>query len=125
MPQKKAAVETAISDLNKAAAYGFAETTTAATFELGTLYQNFGTSILRSERPKLGDLELEQYSLLLEEQAYPFEENAIDTHETNLKRISGGRFDAWIKRSYDELNKMAPGKYGRREQADLIYESLD
>jgi tetratricopeptide (TPR) repeat protein len=94
LPQKKAAVESAIASLNQAAGYGFAATTTAATYELGTLYQDFGKSIMDSERPgKLKDLELEQYNLLLEEQAYPFEEKAIAAHESNIKRVLQGRYD--------------------------------
>lgn len=125
LPQKKAAMEAAIATLNQAAGYGFAETTTAATFELGTLYQDFGKSILNSERPRnLKDLELEQYNLLIEEQAFPFEEKAIEAHETNLKRIPQGRYDAWIKNSAAALLQIAPGKYSKREQSEDVYESL-
>ncbi|MGQ0619108.1 MAG: tetratricopeptide repeat protein [Panacagrimonas sp.] len=125
LPLKKAAMESAIATLNQAAAYGLAETTTAATFELGTLYEDFGKSIMESERPdKLKDLELEQYNLLLEEQAFPFEERAIEAHEANLKRILQGRYDAWIKNSAGALVKIAPGKYSKREQSEDVYETL-
>ena len=125
LPQKKAAMENAIATLNQAAAYGFAETTTAATFELGALYLDFGKAILDSERPRnLKELELEQYNLLLEEQAFPFEERAIEAHEANLKRIAQGRYDSWIKSSAAALVKLAPGKYAKREQSEDIYETL-
>ena len=122
---KKTAMEAAVNALNQAAAYGFAETTTAATFEVAALYQDFGKSLMESERPgNLKDLELEQYNLLLEEQAFPFEEKAIQTHETNLKRILQGRYDEWVKRSAAALLQAAPGKYAKREQRDDVYESL-
>ena len=73
---------------------------------------------------KLGALELEQYDLLLEEQAFPFEEKAIQAHEANLKRIEQGRYDDWIKRSHSALLQIAPGKYAKREQSEDTYGSL-
>lgn len=126
LPAKKQAMEEAIRWLGKAAGYGFAETTTAATFELGSVYENFGRSLLESERPRnLGALELEQYDLLLEEQAYPFEEQAIETHETNLRRIKSGVYNTWIARSAKALAQLVPARYGKREQGEDRYESLD
>lgn len=122
---KKAAMESAIAALNQAAAYGFAETTTAATFEIGGLYQDFARSLMQSQRPpNLQELELEQYELLLEEQAFPFEERAIQAHESNLKRILQGRYDEWVKRSAAALTEMVPGRYAKREQREDVYESL-
>lgn len=122
---KKGAMEKAIASLNRTASYGFAETTTASTFETGGLYQDFAKSLMDSERPaKLKDLELEQYNLLIEEQAFPFEEKAIEAHETNIKRILQGRYDTWIKQSAATLVQLAPGKYAKREQREEHYETL-
>lgn len=126
LPTKKQAMEEAIRWLDRTAGYGFAETTTAATFELGEVYRGFGRALMESERPRnLGDLELEQYELLLEEQAYPFEEQAIQTHEANLQRLRSGLYDTWIARSAVALAEMAPARYGKREQGEDRYESLD
>ncbi|MEQ1437936.1 tetratricopeptide repeat protein [Fontimonas sp. SYSU GA230001] len=126
LPRKKQAMEEAIRWLGKAAGYGFAETTTAATYELGVVYRDFGKALLESERPrKLSALELEQYDLLLEEQAYPFEEQAIQTHETNLRRIATGTYDLWIARSAQALAELVPARYGKREQGEERYETLD
>ena len=125
LPRKKAAMEVAIQSLAKVGSYGYSDITTAATFELGGLYQDFGKSMLDSDRPtKLSGLELEQYNLLLEEQAFPFEEKAIQTHETNLKRIRQNIYDEWVAKSYTELLKMAPAKYGKHEKGEEIYETL-
>ncbi len=122
---KKTAMESAIASLNRAAGYGFGETTTAATYEIAGLYQDFGQSLMTSERPsKLKDLELEQYNVLLEDQAFPFEEKAIQAHEANLKRIEQGRYDVWIKQSAAALVKIAPGKYAKREQSEDTYGTL-
>lgn len=125
LPAKKRAMESAIQALTQAAGYGFAPITTAATFELGSLYQEFGAALIASERPpRLSALELEQYELLLEEQAFPFEEKAIETFEANLKRIPQGLYDEWIARSARALAQIAPARYGKREQGEDRYESL-
>ena len=125
LPLRKAAVEAAIQSLEKAAAFGLAGTTTAATYELGAVYQSFGKALLNSERPRnLKGEELEQYSLLLEEQATPFEEKAIQAHEANLKRVGQGLYDESIANSVTALGVLSPAKYGKRESGDDVYESL-
>jgi TolA-binding protein len=125
LPAKKAAMERAINTLSRAAGYGIADVTTASTYELGAIYQGFALALLNSERPrKLKDLELEQYNLLLEEQAFPFEEKAILTYESNLKRIAQGIYDEWIRKSLVALTGLAPGKYSKREQGEEIYDAL-
>ena len=71
------------------------------------------------------ELALEQFELLLEEQAFPFEERAIETFETNLKRISQGIYDEWIRNSYQQLVTIAPGLYGRVERGEAVYEPFN
>jgi hypothetical protein len=68
--------------------------------------------------------QLEQYCLLLVEQAFPFEEKAIQAHEANLRRINQGVYDEWVKKSQLALAGLAPGKYSKREQGDEVYEAL-
>jgi hypothetical protein len=122
---KKAAVERAIAQLTAASAYNVAAVTTAATYELGLLYQQFSRSLLESERPRrMSGLEREQYDLLLEEQAFPFEEKAIEWHEANLARAGEGVAGEWIGRSLQALAQLAPGKYGKREQTAEAYDAL-
>jgi TolA-binding protein len=125
VPVKKAAMEKAIATLNRAAGYGLADVTTAATYELGALYQGFAGALMNSQRPsKMTAVQLEQYNLLLEEQAFPFEEKAIQTHEVNLKRIGQGVYDDWVRKSWAALAALAPGRYAKREQGDEVYEAL-
>ena len=122
---KKEAVERAITTLTQAADYGIADVTTAATYELGVLYQEFSQALLASERPrKLSALEQEQYGLLLEEQAFPFEEKAIQFHDANLQRVTQGVQTEWVGKSLQALAQLAPGKYGKREQTSEIYDAL-
>ncbi len=113
---KKAAVERAIAQLTQAGDYNVAEVTTAATYELGLLYQDFGKALMSSERPRRQSaLEREQYDVLLSEQAFPFEEQAIRWHDANLQRVAQGVCTEWIVRSLQQLAQMSPGKYGKRE----------
>jgi cellulose synthase operon protein C len=101
------------------AAGGSAEVTTMATFLTASLYQDFGQALLKSERPKkLKKAELEQYNVLLEEQAFPFEEKAITLHENNARRTASGLFDASIKNSLTELAKLKPVRYAKTERSD-------
>jgi len=116
---KKQALEAALAGYARAAEYGIAAVTTEASFAMADLYRHLGQSLMESERP--GDLsaeELEQYDLLLEEQAYPFEEKAIGIHEKNASRAAAGVYDDWVKKSYAALAQMKPGRYARIESPD-------
>ena len=116
---KKAKMEEALQAYNVAATYGVAEVVTASTFQIASLYQDFGKSLLGSQRPKkLSKLELEQYNVLLEEQAFPFEEKAIELHETNVKRSAQGVYDDWVRQSYQALAEMRPVRYGKVERSE-------
>jgi tetratricopeptide (TPR) repeat protein len=70
-------------------------------------------------------LELEQYELAIEEQAYPFEEKAIDVHESNLKLISRGVYNVWIEKSLQKLAEFVPARYDKPEETSGIISSLE
>ncbi len=61
----------------------------------------------------MSDLEREQYTLLLEEQAAPIEELAISIHEINVHRSWGGGYDDWVAKSFDALRTLFPARYAR------------
>jgi len=125
LAQRKALTDTAIAALDRAAAYGYAEVTTAATYDLGTVYRDLGRALLASERPReLQGEALEQYELLLEEQAYPFEEKAIRAHEANLQRLRQGLWNDSIRRSTRALAELAPARYGKQDQREINYDAL-
>ncbi len=113
---KRNAMEAALGAYGKAEEYGVAQVSTAATYAMADLYRDLGKSLLDSERPrKLSAEELEQYNILLEEQAFPFEEKAIGIHARNTRRASEGIWDSWIEKSYADLAVMQPGRYARPE----------
>ena len=125
LPARKKATEAAVQALDRAANYGFADTTTAATYEIGNVYHDFAQALTNSERPaKLKGDELEQYTVLLEEQAEPFDEQAIKAHEANLQRVAQGLWNPSIRKSVDALAGLSPAQYGKHEQREERYESL-
>lgn len=70
---------------------------------------------MASEVPgSLNELEALQYRVLLEEEAYPFEEEAIALHEANHQRITKTGYDEWIGKSLEALARMHPGRYQRQ-----------
>ena len=66
----------------------------------------------------------QQYDLLLEEQAYPFEEQAISLHETNVQRVESGLYDAWIGRSQASLATLVPARYAKLERSATYVQAL-
>ena len=122
---KKAKLEDALKGYALVADYGVADASTAATFHTAALYQDFGQAMLKSQRPKgLKKLELEQYNVLLEEQAFPFEEKAIGLHEINAKRSAQGVYDEWVRRSFDALRTLKPGRYARAERVEGVIDAI-
>jgi tetratricopeptide (TPR) repeat protein len=114
---RKKAQEAALAAYGRAADYAIASVTTAASYAMADLYRDLGRALLQSERPRnLSAEELEQYDLLLEEQAFPFEEKAIGIHERNVRRAAEGVYDEWVRRSYADLAQLKPGRYARAER---------
>jgi TolA-binding protein len=125
MKTKKAKLEEALRGYATAAEYGVADVSTAATFHTAALYQDFGKAMLSSQRPKgLKKLELEQYNVLLEEQAFPFEEKAIELHEVNAKRAAKGVYDEWVQKSFAALRTLKPGRYARAERVEGVVHEI-
>ncbi len=125
LAEKRKAMEAALKAYTQAADYQVAEVTTAATYESAELYRQLGKDLIDSERPKnLSKEELEQYDVLLEEQAFPFEEKAIKLHEVNAARAKDGTYDEWVQKSYAALAQLNPGRYGKVELGEQLVESI-
>lgn len=122
---KKERMEAVLAAYGRAADYGIAEVTTAATYRLGEVYRQFARDLMESERP--GDLDaaaLAQYELLLEEQAFPFEEKAIELYEANAARAADGVYDEWVQKSFAELAKLVPARYAKLERSEDVVMAL-
>jgi hypothetical protein len=118
-------MENALKAYTQAADYQVAEVTTAATYESAELYRQLGKDLMGSERPNnLSKDELEQYNVLLEEQAFPFEEKAIQLHEVNTARVKDGTYDEWVQKSFAALAQLNPGRYAKVEIGEQQVESI-
>ena len=116
---KKARMDSVLQAYAQASGSAAAEVVTAATFQTAALYQDFGKAMLESQRPKgLNKAALEQYNVMLEEQAFPFEEKATELHEANAKRTSAGLYDEWVKKSFSALRELRPVRYGKNERGE-------
>jgi tetratricopeptide (TPR) repeat protein len=125
LAEKRKAMEAALKAYEAAADYQVAEVTTAATYESAELYRQLGKDLMSSERPKnLKKDELEQYDVLLEEQAFPFEEKAIKLHEVNTARTKDGTYDEWVQKSCAALAQLNPGRYGKVEIGEQQVDSI-
>lgn len=119
LKEKKKHMKSAVDSLKKVLAYKVADFTTAATYQLADIYSHLAVSLMGSERPRgLSDEELQLYDILLEEQAYPFEEKAIDIHASNVKRTRQGIYDEWIEKSIAELAKILPVRFAKKETVE-------
>ncbi len=126
LADKKMAMERALAGYQAATAYAVAEVTTAATFEMGELYRRLAADLLKSERPaNLNAEEIEQYDLLLEEQAFPFEEKAAEVHEQNAARAADGLYDQWVRKSYAVLAELQPARFGKVVEAEPFLAELE
>ena len=122
---KQAQMKNALAEYGKAADYGVAEVTTAANYEIAELYHSLSKDLLASQRPReLKKDELEQYDVLLEEQASPFEEQAIKLHEVNAARTADGFYDEWVQKSLAALAELMPGRYAKPEIGESLVASI-
>jgi cellulose synthase operon protein C len=125
LTRKQQALKAAVADLEAAAAYQVAAFATASTYQIATLFTDLAAAIMGSDRPGgLSELELEQYEILLEEQAFPFEEQAIALHEINMRRSWDGLWDEWVERSFTELSRLMPARFDKPELEVAYVESI-
>ena len=125
LQRKKKQMQIALDAYQAASIYKVEQVTTAATYWTARIYHDFSKALMESDRPpKLSAEELEQYNILLEEQAYPFEEQAIETYEINVTRITDGVYDEWVKKSLAELTKLAPAQYVKAERSESLVQNI-
>ena len=122
---KRDLMEEVISAYTKASDYAIAEVTTASTYRLGEVYEQFSSDLMASDRPTNLEADaLEQYEILLEEQAYPFEEKAIDLYKANSDRAADGVYDDWVEKSFDRLAGLMPARYAKKERSENVVTAL-
>lgn len=126
LAQKQKSMDQALAAFEGLIDYEVSDVTAAATYYIGEIYFNFSQSLIDSERPEdLTADELSDYELAIEEQAYPFEERAIDVHEQNYQLLVSGVFNPWVERSLAKLAEVVPGRYAKPEISNGYLDSID
>ena len=117
--KKKVSMQKAVKLYGNASKYKVYEAATEATYSIALIYKNFSKALLDSDRPTtLNAEELDQYEILLEDQAFPFEDKAIEFFEINLARVQDGMYNSWIQKSLHELTDLFPVRYAREPKTD-------
>ena len=123
--KKKYAMQKAVKYYGQASKYGIAETATESTHAIADIYKTFSKDLLESQKPEgLSGDELEQYIILLEDKAFPFEDKAIEFYETNMSHIKDGVYNKWVKQSHVQLRKLFPTRYKRTAKLDRYINEL-
>ncbi|MFC3679854.1 tol-pal system YbgF family protein [Bacterioplanoides pacificum] len=123
--RKNTFMQAALKRYTQAVQLGVLEYTTSSTFRIGELYKQLAQGLMNSERPAgMDELELEEYQFLLEDQAFPLEEAAINVHQTNIGRTYDGLYDSWVKRSFSAMAELMPGQYNKQERAVSYVEQI-
>ena len=123
---KQAQMDATLQAMEGLVGYEVADVTAAATFYIAQIYFEFSQSLLKSERPTgLTEAEKVQYELVIEEEAYPFEEQAIAVHEENHELLVSGIYNPWVQKSLDRLAVMMPGRYAKSETSEGFLGSID
>ncbi len=126
LAMKKTALRQVKDGFEKVLGYEIGETTAAATYYLAEMYYDFNRSLVESQRPDdLVGEEKEQYELALEEQAYPFEEKAIDIHQKNTELITLGIYNGWVAKSFTKLGRLLPARYAKFEESSGFVQTFN
>ena len=116
---KQQSMDATLAGLESLVNYEVAEVTAAATFYIAEVYMNFSVAMVESERPEgLSPEEMISYEMVIEEEAYPFEEQAIEVHEENFELLAAGIYNPWVQKSLDSLADMMPGRYAKQETSE-------
>lgn len=117
--KKKKVLKEALSSLKNVNKYNRFEHVSESIYWIAEIYYNFSENLMNSERPKnISGVELEQYNVLLEDQAIPFEDQAIRYFIQNTKVSNKGVYNRWMSKSFDKLSMIYPSKYMRVEKVD-------
>ena len=127
LAEKQRRMDDALAGFENLVDYRVATVTAAATYYIAEIYFDFSASLIESERPTgLTAAEQTDYELVIEEEAYPFEEQAIEVHEENFALLtSNGVYNGWVQKSLDKLAELMPGRYAKNELSAGFVGAID
>ncbi len=114
LEKKRRFMESARQRYTQAEQLGGEALVSQTTFRRAELFRAMAQALMSSEPPaELNEMEAMQYQMLLEEEAFPFEEKAIVLHEQNHQRVTDIGLDPWVEKSLQVLARLHPGRYDR------------
>jgi len=126
LAEKQLRMDTTMSEFESLVDYQVADVTAAATYYIAEIYMGFSVALMESERPEgLTAAESVDYEMVIEEEAYPFEERAIEIHQENYELLVAGIFNPWVQQSLDKLAVLMPGRYAKNEISSGFVGSID
>jgi len=125
LKRKQTAMKQAINYYEQVLNFQLAAYVPQTTFNLAEMYRQLAVDMMNSDRPSdLDELALEEYEILLEELAYPFEEKAIEIHLSNSKRAWQNIYDEWVAKSFSTLAELSPALYNKQERTHDVVEAI-
>ncbi len=116
LPRKNKALKDAVSRYQMAADYEILEFTSMSSYKIAMLYQKFAEELRKAPIPKgLPADQLSMYRDILEEQALPFIELAVQLHESNIELAWQGQFNTWIDQSFGQMRTLKPERFAKQE----------
>jgi len=125
LAEKQRRMDETLGEMQGLVSYEVADVTAAATYYIAQIYDEFSRALLESERPEgLSEAERVDYEMVIEEEAYPFEEQAIEVHQKNHEFLASGIYNPWVQKSLDRLAVLMPGRYAKNESSEGFVQSI-
>ncbi|MEM8768776.1 MAG: tetratricopeptide repeat protein, partial [Pseudomonadota bacterium] len=126
LAEKKRRMDVALTAFEALVTYEVGEVTAAATFYLAEIYGEFSDALVESERPAgLSGADLAAYEMVIEEEAFPFEEQSIAVHQENIELMRRGILNEWVEQSLEVLAELMPGRYAKYEISSGLVGTID
>jgi tetratricopeptide (TPR) repeat protein len=116
VPNKNQWLQQASASYQSAADYGILEFVAMSSYKIGVLYRQFGNDLRSAPKPdSLSGEDQQIYGRIIDEQAAPFDQLAVDLHQANIDRAWGGKFNEWINNSFAEMRTLSPQRFNKVE----------
>lgn len=116
LPEKNDWLNNATSHYQDSTDSGVFEFVTMSAYKIAALYQDFSQALRTAPKPTgLGDEEQTIYAEIINEQAQPFEELAMELHQSNVNRGWEGEFNQWIRQSFEQMSRLQPTRFAKSE----------
>lgn len=116
LPKKNKMLQNATQRYEAAAEYNILEFVTMSSVKIADLYQQLAFDLRKVSPPRgLTSEEQTMYAEIIEEQAFPFEQLALELHFGNVERAWKGSFDRWINSSFEAMKRLSPSRFDKQE----------